>query len=58
VGEYGTTPGTWQTASPITGVDSSDQTGAVVGVTKRKDFSVDRGTDPKKFLHLKATQTQ
>ena len=58
VGEYGTTLGTWQTASPIAGVDSSDQTGAVVGVTKRKDFSVDRGTDPKKFLHLKATQTQ
>ena len=58
VGEYGTTPGTWQTAFPIAGVDSSDQTGAVLGVTKRKDFSVDRGTDPKKFLHLKATQTQ
>jgi len=58
VGEYATTPGTWQTAFPIAGVDSSDQTGAVLGVTKRKDFSVDRGTDPKKFLHLKATQTQ
>jgi autotransporter-associated beta strand protein len=58
VGEYGTTLGTWETASPITGTDSSDQTGALAGVTKKKDFSVSRGTDSKKFLHLKATQTQ
>ena len=58
VGEYGLTPGTWVTGSPISGVDSSIQTGAVVGVTKKKDFSVDRGTDPKKFIHLKATQSQ
>jgi hypothetical protein len=58
VGEYGTTLGTWEMASPITGTDSSDQTGALVGVTKKKDFSVSRGTDSKKFLHLKATQTQ
>jgi hypothetical protein len=58
VGEYGTTLGTWEMASPITGTDSSDQTGALAGVTKKKDFSVSRGTDSKKFLHLKATQTQ
>ncbi|NBR96580.1 MAG: cadherin repeat domain-containing protein, partial [Verrucomicrobia bacterium] len=58
VGEYGTTLGTWEMASPITGTDSSDQTGALAGVTKNKDFSVSRGTDSKKFLHLKATQTQ
>jgi hypothetical protein len=55
VGEYGLTPGTWVTGSPIAGVDSSPQTGAVDGVTKRQDFSVDRGTDAKKFIHLKAT---
>jgi len=58
VGEYGTTLGTWETASPITGTDSSDQTGALAGVTKKKEFSVSRGTASKKFLHLKATQTQ
>jgi autotransporter-associated beta strand protein len=55
MGEYGLTLGTWVTGSPIAGVDSSPQTGAVAGVTKRQDFSVDRGTDPKKFIHLKAT---
>jgi len=55
VGEYGLTPGAWVTGSPILGVDSSIQTGAVEGVTKKKDFSVDRGTDAKKFMHLKAT---
>ncbi len=56
VGEYGTTLGTWVTSSPITGVPSSSQTGAVAGVTQRQDFSVSRGTDSKKFMHLKATQ--
>jgi hypothetical protein len=56
VGEYGTTLGTWVTSSPITGVPSSSQTGAVAGVTERQDFSVSRGTDLKKFMHLKATQ--
>lgn len=58
VGEYGLTLGTWETASPIAGVDSSNQAGAVAGVTKRQDFSVLRAPDPKKFLHLKATQGQ
>jgi autotransporter-associated beta strand protein len=58
VGEYGLTPGTWVTGSPISGVDSIIQTGAVDGVSKKKDFSVDRGTDAKKFMHLKATQAQ
>ena len=58
VGEYGLTLGTWETASPIVGVDSSNQAGAVAGVTKRQDFSVLRAPDPKKFLHLKATQSQ
>ena len=55
VGEYGTTLGTWVTGSPISGVESSSQVGVVAGVTQRQDFSVPRGTDPKKFLHLKAT---
>ena len=55
VGEYGTTLGTWVTGSPIPGVQSSSQAGEVAGVTQRQDFSVSRGTDPKKFLHLKAT---
>jgi autotransporter-associated beta strand protein len=58
VGEYGLTLGIWETASPIAGVDSSNQAGAVAGVTKRQDFSVLRAPDPKKFLHLKATQSQ
>jgi autotransporter-associated beta strand protein len=55
VGEYGTTLGTWVTGSPIPGVENSSQAGVVAGVTQRQDFSVSRGTDPKKFLHLKAT---
>jgi autotransporter-associated beta strand protein len=59
VGEYGLTLGTWETASPIAGEDSNPQTGAVAGVTKKKDFSVLRSPeDPKKFMHLKATQSQ
>ncbi|NDI17000.1 MAG: DUF5011 domain-containing protein, partial [Verrucomicrobia bacterium] len=57
VGVYGLAPGTWVTGSPITGVPSSSQTGAVAGVTQRQDFSVLRGTDSKKFMYLKATQT-
>ena len=56
MGEYGTTLGTWVTGSPITGEPSSSQTGAVAGLTQRQDFSVSRGTDLKKFMHLKATQ--
>jgi autotransporter-associated beta strand protein len=56
VGIYGLAPGTWVTGSPITGVPSSSQAGAVAGVTQRQDFSVSRGTDSKKFMHLKATQ--
>jgi len=56
VGVYGLAPGTWVTGSPITGVPSSSQTGAVAGVTQRQDFSVLRGTDSKKFMYLKATQ--
>jgi hypothetical protein len=56
VGVYGLLPGTWVTGSPITGVPSSSQTGAVAGVTQRQDFSVPRGTDSKKFMYLKATQ--
>ena len=58
VGEYGLTLGTWETASPIAGVDSSNQAGAVAGVTKRQDFIVLRAPEPKKFLHLKVTQGQ
>jgi autotransporter-associated beta strand protein len=56
VGIYGLTQGTWVTGSPITGVPSSSQSGAVAGVTQRQDFSVPRGTDSKKFIYLKATQ--
>ena len=56
VGIYGLVPGTWVTGSPITGVPSSSQAGAVAGVTQRQDFSVLRGTDSKKFMYLKATQ--
>ena len=55
VGEYGTTLGTWVTESPIPGIESSNQAGVVAGVTQRQDFSVPLETDPKKFLHLKAT---
>jgi hypothetical protein len=56
VGIYGLAPGSWVTGSPITGVPSSSQAGAVAGVTQRQDFSVLRGTDSKKFMYLKATQ--
>ena len=56
VGIYGLVPGSWVTGSPITGVASSSQAGAVAGVTQRQDFSVLRGTDSKKFMYLKATQ--
>jgi hypothetical protein len=56
VGEYGLTLGTWEILSPITGVPSGSQIGAVAGVTQRQDFSVPRGTDPTKFMHLQATQ--
>jgi len=55
VGEYGTILGSWVTESPITGVESSSQVGAEAGVTQRQDFSVLRGTDSKKFMHLKTT---
>jgi autotransporter-associated beta strand protein len=57
VGIYGLAPGTWVTGSPISGVESSSQAGVVAGVTQRQDFSVLRGTDSKKFMYLKATQT-
>jgi hypothetical protein len=56
VGEYGTTLGTWAIDSPIRGEPISPQPlGSVPGVTQWQDFSVPRETDPKKFLHLKAT---
>ena len=57
VGIYGLAPGTWVTNSPITGLPSSSQSGVTPGVTQRQDFSVPRGTDSKKFMYLKATQT-
>ena len=56
VGIYGLAPGSWVTDSPIAGVPSSSQAGAVAGVTQRQDFSVLRGTDSKKYMYLKATQ--
>lgn len=43
------------TNPPILGTEAADQTGAISGVTQRQEFSVERGTDPKKFLRLKAT---
>jgi hypothetical protein len=43
------------TNAPIVGTPASDQTGAVSGVTQKQEFTVERGTDPKKFLRLKAT---
>ena len=55
VGEVATSLVSWQTNSPILGVPAGDQTGAVPGVSQRQVFSVDRGSDPKKFLRLKAT---
>jgi autotransporter-associated beta strand protein len=57
MGEYGLTLGTWVTDSPIAGVPSSSQAGAVAGATQRQDFSIPRDTD-RKFMHLKATQRQ
>lgn len=57
IGEAGTSLLSWQTNSPILGMATDDQTGAVPGVSQRRVFSVDRGADTKKFLRLKATQT-
>jgi hypothetical protein len=54
VGEATTSLTAWPVNSPITGVAAADQSGAVAGVTQKQVFSVDRGTDPKKFLRLKA----
>lgn len=56
MGEYGLKPGAWVTPL-IAGVPSIPQpSGAVLGVTQWQDFSVPRGTDPTKFMHLQATQ--
>jgi autotransporter-associated beta strand protein len=57
VGEATTSLTAWPANSPITGVAAADQSGAVAGVTQKQVFSVDRGTDPKKFMHLKAIYT-
>jgi len=53
VGEATTSLTAWPVNSPILGVAAADQSGAVAGVTQKQVFSVDRGTDPKKFLRLK-----
>jgi len=54
VGEATTSLTTWPNNSSITGVPVvGDQAGAVPGETQKQVFSVDRGTDPKKFLRLK-----
>jgi autotransporter-associated beta strand protein len=39
----------------IVGTPTSDQDGAISGVTQKQEFSVERGTDPRKFLRLRAT---
>jgi autotransporter-associated beta strand protein len=58
VGEASTSLTAWPTNSPISGVPAADQSGAVAGVTQKQVFSVNRGTDLKKFLRLKAIHTQ
>ncbi|MFZ9937127.1 MAG: alpha-amylase domain-containing protein [Luteolibacter sp.] len=57
VGEVVTNLADYGTAGSITtvqGVDAPDQTGVPAGC-KRQSFTVQRGTDSKKFLRLKAT---
>jgi autotransporter-associated beta strand protein len=55
VGEATTSLTAWPNNSSIPGVPVvGDQAGAVPGETQKQVFSVDRGTDPKKFLRLKA----
>jgi autotransporter-associated beta strand protein len=47
-------------ASPgntIPGIATTDQTGAVSGVTQRQEFTVERGIKVRQFLQLNATQT-
>jgi len=58
VGEATTSLTAWPTNIPISGVPAADQSGAVAGVTQKQVFSVNRGTDLKKFLRLKAIYTQ
>jgi autotransporter-associated beta strand protein len=55
VGESATDLTAWNT-TPIVGVPTADQTGAISGETQKQSFSVPRGPT-KTFLRLKATQT-
>jgi len=58
VGEATTSLTTWPNSSSITGVPVvGDQAGAVPGETQKQVFSVDRGTDSRKFLRLKVIYT-
>jgi autotransporter-associated beta strand protein len=54
VGESATDLTAWNT-TPIVGVSTADQTGAISGETQKQSFSVPRGPT-KTFLRLKATQ--
>jgi hypothetical protein len=56
VGESSADLSTWNTASPIVGVPTADQTGVTAGETQKQSFSVARGSN-KTFLRLKAKQT-
>jgi autotransporter-associated beta strand protein len=40
----------------VPGTPTTDQNGAVSGVTQRQEFTVERGTNARQFLRLKATQ--
>ena len=53
-GNATTTLTNWPT-NLIVGLPSADQTGAVSGITQKQDFTVERGTNARQFLRLKAT---
>ena len=55
VGESATDLTAWNT-TPIVGVPTADQTGAISGETQKQSFSVPRGAS-KTFLRLRARQT-
>jgi hypothetical protein len=56
VGESGTNLALW-IPTTIPGVPTQDQTGATPGETQKQIFSEPRGTNPKLYLRLKATQS-
>ena len=54
VGNATTNLASWPTNPFLAGTPTSDQTGAVPGVTQRQTFRVEVGTDTRKFLRLEA----